>query len=148
MNTGVFRGVGRARWRGESWCTVRNFVRALYAYSIYIYILTYTYTHTHTCKRARTDFSQGDNKTQEETRSGNVVRGSYSLIEPDGSRRVVSYAADPINGFNAVVQRNPGIAIKTTAVAVAPPSAIAAAAPAVVGSPPAGSTRRLVIQLP
>ncbi|RLU24640.1 hypothetical protein DMN91_002729 [Ooceraea biroi] len=52
---------------------------------------------------------QGDNKAQEETRDGDVVQGSYSLIEPDGGRRVVSYAADPINGFNAVVQRDPSI---------------------------------------
>lgn len=44
---------------------------------------------------------------QEETRNGDVVEGSYSLIEPDGARRLVSYAADPINGFNAVVQRDP-----------------------------------------
>lgn len=52
-------------------------------------------------------FFPGDNKVQEETRNGDVVEGSYSLIEPDGARRLVSYAADPINGFNAVVQRDP-----------------------------------------
>ncbi|XP_076618655.1 cuticular protein 5 [Colletes latitarsis] len=61
----------------------------------------------------------GDNKAQEETRNGDVVQGSYSLIEPDGSRRVVSYAADPINGFNAVVQKDPSITVKT-ATAVRP----------------------------
>ncbi|CAK9815109.1 Larval cuticle protein A2B [Anthophora quadrimaculata] len=61
----------------------------------------------------------GDNKAQEETRNGDVVQGSYSLIEPDGSRRVVSYAADPINGFNAVVQKDPSITVKT-ALATAP----------------------------
>lgn len=83
---------------------------------------------------------QGDNKVQEETRNGDVVQGSYSLIEPDGGRRVVSYAADPINGFNAVVQRDPGITVKTAAAAAAavtatPLAATAAAAavrPAVV----------------
>lgn len=64
---------------------------------------------------------QGDNKAQEETRHGDVVQGSYSLIEPDGARRVVSYAADPINGFNAVVQRDPThVTIKSAAVAAAP----------------------------
>lgn len=68
--------------------------------------------------------SKGDNKAQEETRNGDVVQGSYSLIEPDGSRRVVSYAADPINGFNAVVQKDPSITIKT-AVAAAPVAAAA-----------------------
>ncbi|XP_014210068.1 cuticle protein-like, partial [Copidosoma floridanum] len=53
----------------------------------------------------------GDNKAQEETRYGDVVQGRYSLIEPDGTRRTVSYAADPVNGFNAVVQRNPRLNI-------------------------------------
>nr|XP_012154358.1 PREDICTED: larval cuticle protein A2B-like [Megachile rotundata] len=71
----------------------------------------------------------GDNKAQEETRNGDVVQGSYSLIEPDGSRRVVSYAADPINGFNAIVQKDPSITVKT-AVAAAPVRPVAAAAPA------------------
>ncbi|XP_020282730.1 larval cuticle protein A2B-like [Pseudomyrmex gracilis] len=73
----------------------------------------------------------GDNKAQEETRNGDVVQGSYSLIEPDGSRRVVSYAADPINGFNAVVQRDPSITLRTAAVAAAPIAAAAAVRPVV-----------------
>lgn len=33
--------------------------------------------------------------------------GSYSLVEPDGTVRTVIYTADPINGFNAIVQRGP-----------------------------------------
>lgn len=52
------------------------------------------------------DAITGDSKAQEETRDGDVVKGSYSLIEPDGSRRTVNYYADPINGFNAVVQKD------------------------------------------
>lgn len=52
------------------------------------------------------DALTGDSKTQEETRDGDIVKGSYSLIEPDGSRRIVNYYADPINGFNAVVQKD------------------------------------------
>lgn len=48
----------------------------------------------------------GDSKTQEETRDGDIVKGSYSLIEPDGSRRTVNYYSDPINGFNAVVSKD------------------------------------------
>lgn len=52
------------------------------------------------------DTLTGDSKTQEETRDGDIVKGSYSLIEPDGSRRTVNYYADPINGFNAVVQKD------------------------------------------
>lgn len=51
------------------------------------------------------DSLTGDSKTQEESRDGDIVKGSYSLIEPDGSRRIVNYYADPINGFNAVVQK-------------------------------------------
>ena len=42
-----------------------------------------------------------------------MVQGSYSLIEPDGSRRTVSYAADPVNGFNAVVQKDPRLSVNT-----------------------------------
>ncbi|XP_069696246.1 cuticle protein 19.8-like [Periplaneta americana] len=53
------------------------------------------------------DALTGDAKSQHETRSGDVVQGSYSLVEPDGHVRTVLYAADPVNGFNAVVQRGP-----------------------------------------
>ncbi|XP_073998672.1 larval cuticle protein A2B-like [Rhodnius prolixus] len=51
------------------------------------------------------DGHTGDVKEQHETRKGDVVHGSYSLVEPDGSKRVVEYTADPHNGFNAVVHR-------------------------------------------
>lgn len=68
-----------------------------------------------------------------------MVQGSYSLIEPDGSRRVVSYAADPINGFNAVVEKDPSITVKTaiaaTPVLARPTSVVAAAAPAIAVRP-------------
>ncbi|XP_055544663.1 larval cuticle protein A2B-like [Wyeomyia smithii] len=80
------------------------------------------------------DALTGDNKAQQESRSGDVVTGSYSLVEPDGTRRVVEYTADPVNGFNAVVHREP-LGVK----AVAPVAKIAAplAYPAVakVGAP-------------
>lgn len=33
-------------------------------------------------------------------------------MEPDGSRRTVSYAADPVNGFNAIVQKDPSISVR------------------------------------
>ena len=52
------------------------------------------------------DALTGDSKAQEETRDGGIVKGSYSLIEPDGVRRTVNYYADPVNGFNAIVQRD------------------------------------------
>ncbi|XP_038104426.1 cuticle protein isoform X2 [Culex quinquefasciatus] len=59
----------------------------------------------------------GDQKEQHETRNGDVVEGSYSLVEADGTRRIVDYTADPHNGFNAVVRKEalaaPVIAAKT-----------------------------------
>ncbi|VEN55640.1 unnamed protein product, partial [Callosobruchus maculatus] len=48
----------------------------------------------------------GDVKQQSEARDGDVVKGQYSLVEPDGSIRVVDYVADPVNGFNAVVSKS------------------------------------------
>lgn len=66
-----------------------------------------------------------------------MVQGSYSLIEPDGGRRLVSYAADPISGFNAVVQRDPSITAAAAAVhPIVAPSVIAAAAPIAVAVRP------------
>lgn len=65
------------------------------------------------------DSLTGDSKTQEETRDGDIVKGSYSLIEPDGSRRTVNYYSDPVNGFNAVVQKD--VPVATPVVAAATP---------------------------
>lgn len=48
-----------------------------------------------------------DFKTQHEERIGDIVRGSYSLVEPDGRRRTVEYTADPQHGFNAIVKHEP-----------------------------------------
>ncbi|XP_043657265.1 larval cuticle protein A2B [Drosophila teissieri] len=62
------------------------------------------------------DSLSGDSKSQVEERDGDVVRGEYSLIDADGYKRTVQYTADPINGFNAVVNREPLV----KAVAVAP----------------------------
>jgi predicted transcriptional regulator len=47
----------------------------------------------------------GDNKAQSESRDGDVVKGQYSLIEADGTKRIVDYTADPVHGFNAVVSK-------------------------------------------
>ncbi|CAG9804215.1 unnamed protein product [Chironomus riparius] len=52
------------------------------------------------------DAITGDNKAHEEIRDGDIVKGYYTLLESDGSTRKVSYYADPINGFNAVVQKS------------------------------------------
>lgn len=49
----------------------------------------------------------GDSKSQQETRTGDLVQGSYSLNDPDGTRRTVDYTADSVNGFNAVVRKTP-----------------------------------------
>lgn len=48
----------------------------------------------------------GDIKSQHEIRDGDVVKGQYSLVEPDGSVRTVQYAADSHSGFNAVVKKH------------------------------------------
>ncbi|XP_046426677.1 larval cuticle protein A3A-like [Neodiprion virginianus] len=75
------------------------------------------------------DSITGDAKSQTETRNGDVVQGSYSLIEADGTRRIVDYTADPHNGFNAVVHKEPAaVAVKAVA---APVVAKYAAAPVV-----------------
>ncbi|BES95221.1 unnamed protein product [Nesidiocoris tenuis] len=75
------------------------------------------------------DALTGDSKSQHESRSGDVVQGSYSLVEPDGSVRTVEYTADPVNGFNAVVHKDAGV-VKA---AVAAPAIVkaAVAAPAI-----------------
>nr|BAB32480.1 cuticle protein [Bombyx mori] len=48
----------------------------------------------------------GDHKSQHETRDGDVVKGEYSLLQPDGSIRKVEYTADHHNGFNAIVHNS------------------------------------------
>ncbi|KAE8574104.1 larval cuticle protein A2B [Halyomorpha halys] len=72
------------------------------------------------------DALTGDSKTQHEDRDGDVVHGSYSLTEPDGTRRTVDYTADPVNGFNAVVHKEPLVAKAVVAAKVAAPLAYAA----------------------
>ncbi|XP_026497371.1 larval cuticle protein A2B-like [Vanessa tameamea] len=64
----------------------------------------------------------GDSKSQHETRDGDVVQGSYSVVDPDGTKRTVDYTADPHNGFNAVVHKEP-LAVKAAPVAYAAPVA-------------------------
>jgi len=55
----------------------------------------------------------GDQKSHSESRDGDVVQGQYSLVEPDGAIRTVTYTADAFNGFNAVVSRQaPQVAVK------------------------------------
>ncbi|CAH0726178.1 unnamed protein product, partial [Brenthis ino] len=83
----------------------------------------------------------GDFKSQVESRSGGNVQGQYSLLEADGTKRVVDYAADDINGFNAVVRKEPGVvATPVASVAAVAPAVVAArayATPTVYASAPA-----------
>lgn len=53
------------------------------------------------------DVTTGDIKSHSESRDGYNVRGSYSLVDPDGYKRTVTYTVDNVNGFNAVVNREP-----------------------------------------
>ncbi|CAH0551438.1 unnamed protein product [Brassicogethes aeneus] len=77
----------------------------------------------------------GDSKSAQETRHGDSVQGSYSLIEADGTKRTVEYTADEHNGFNAVVHKEPAhVAFKAVAAPVtysAPVAHYAHAAPVV-----------------
>ncbi|CAK1604409.1 unnamed protein product [Parnassius mnemosyne] len=61
------------------------------------------------------DAHTGDQKSQWEARDGDVVKGQYSLVEPDGTVRTVDYTADDHNGFNAVVNRQGHAAHPATA---------------------------------
>ncbi|XP_019540029.3 larval cuticle protein A2B-like [Aedes albopictus] len=77
------------------------------------------------------DALTGDQKSQQESRHGDAVQGSYSLVDADGFKRTVEYTADPVNGFNAVVHREP--LVKT--VAAAPVAKVVAAAPVAYAAP-------------
>ncbi|ODN06328.1 Larval cuticle protein A2B [Orchesella cincta] len=67
------------------------------------------------------DALTGDQHSHTEAREGDVVKGQYSLVETDGSIRTVTYTADPVNGFNAVVENSaPTVVKKVAAVAHAP----------------------------
>ncbi|XP_049534852.1 uncharacterized protein LOC125950683 [Anopheles darlingi] len=84
------------------------------------------------------DALTGDSKSQQESRSGDVVQGSYSLIDADGFKRTVDYTADPHHGFNAVVRREP-LAAKTV-VAAAPVATKVIAQPALAYAAPVAKT--------
>ncbi|KAF6207123.1 hypothetical protein GE061_018362 [Apolygus lucorum] len=86
------------------------------------------------------DALTGDSKSQHESRDGDVVQGSYSLVEPDGSVRTVDYTADPVNGFNAVVHKSHGAAVVKAAPVVAKVAApVAYAAPIAHAAYPAAA---------
>ncbi|KAJ2953904.1 hypothetical protein O0L34_g1536 [Tuta absoluta] len=70
----------------------------------------------------------GDFKSQTENRFGDSVRGQYSLLESDGTKRTVDYAADAASGFNAIVRKDPAFVapIAAAPIAAAPIAPIAA----------------------
>ncbi|KAH8236861.1 hypothetical protein KR026_012685, partial [Drosophila bipectinata] len=76
------------------------------------------------------DALSGDSKSQVESRDGDVVQGEYSLDDADGFRRTVKYTADSVNGFNAVVHREPLAHVHHKVVAAAPVQYHHAPAPA------------------
>ncbi|XP_026272363.2 larval cuticle protein A3A-like [Frankliniella occidentalis] len=87
------------------------------------------------------DAVTGDSKSQSETRNGDVVQGQYSVVDADGTRRIVDYTADAIHGFNAVVRREgtPSLVHATTpAVVRAAPAVVARAVvpPVITAAPP------------
>nr|CAD7585900.1 unnamed protein product [Timema genevievae] len=52
------------------------------------------------------DHHTGDVKNQWEFRDGDIVKGSYTLVEPDGTTRTVDYSSDKHTGFNAEVKKS------------------------------------------
>ncbi|CAH2107174.1 unnamed protein product [Euphydryas editha] len=62
------------------------------------YSLSYTLSNSYTVADPHT----GEHKSQHESRDGDSVHGSYSLVQPDGSVRKVEYSSDAHNGFNAI----------------------------------------------
>ncbi|XKL62732.1 hypothetical protein PGB90_002565 [Kerria lacca] len=52
------------------------------------------------------DHHTGDVKSQHEYRDGDVLKGAYTVHDPDGTVRTVEYTADKENGFNAVVHKS------------------------------------------
>jgi len=73
------------------------------------------------------DHHTGDQKSASETRDGGVVKGHYSLVQPDGVLRTVEYVADPVHGFQAkVINSGPAVHAVAKKVVAAP---VVAAAP-------------------
>ncbi|XP_044737559.1 cuticle protein 7-like [Chrysoperla carnea] len=71
-----------------------------------------------------------DYHDRKEVNENGVIRGYYSLIEDDGTRRIVHYTADKVNGFHATVEKE-GEPIPK----VAAPVVVKAAAPAYAAVP-------------
>jgi len=73
----------------------------------------------------------GDQKSASEVRDGDLTKGSYSLVQPDGVLRTVNYVSTPLTGFQAqVINSNAAVHPGRAVIAAAP---VVAAGPAVVG---------------
>ncbi|CAG7835055.1 unnamed protein product [Allacma fusca] len=90
------------------------------------YVAYPKYSYSYGVKDALT----GDVKSASESRDGGVVKGSYSLVQPDGVLRTVNYVADPVHGFQAQVL-NSAPAVHAVKKVVAP----VAVAPVAVAAP-------------
>ncbi|XP_052742502.1 cuticle protein 18.6-like [Bicyclus anynana] len=76
------------------------------------------------------DEHTGDIKQQQESRAGDEVHGSYSLVQPDGVHRIVEYTSNKDEGFNAVVRyEGQPIAAPAPVKLAAPVAKLAYAAP-------------------
>ncbi|KAK9873785.1 hypothetical protein WA026_002142 [Henosepilachna vigintioctopunctata] len=84
----------------------------------------------------------GDHKSQFETRRGDAVQGQYSLADSDGTQRIVDYTADDVNGFNAIVRKEPLVKAVASVVPAAP---VVAAAPVVDAAPAVIAARTSVV---
>jgi hypothetical protein len=74
-----------------------------FTYDFFFFLQTYP---KYSFEYGVNDPHTGDKKSQSETRDGDVVKGHYSLVEPDGTTRTVHYTADAHNGFNAHVVKS------------------------------------------
>lgn len=72
------------------------------------------------------DDETGDIKSHAETRDGYFVKGSYSVVDPDGFQRTVRYTVDGPSGFNAIVSRVPYAVRAVPAIALNAPASSAA----------------------
>lgn len=77
------------------------------------------------------DALTGDSKSQVESRANGIVRGQYTVADPDGTRRIVDYYADPVHGFNAVVRKGPQVLVAKAAPVIAPAPVVAPVARAI-----------------
>ncbi|KAM3958076.1 uncharacterized protein ACR2FA_007937 [Aphomia sociella] len=76
----------------------------------------------------------GDVKSQHETRVGDSVVGQYSLLDSDGTKRTVDYAADAHSGFNAIVRKDPALLAHAAPVVAHAAPVVAHAAPLAYGA--------------